>query len=282
VEGGHRVENALIFATVNMLDIVVPEWVRHGPVAERASIYSCHINASGTHLATGGGDCRVKIWSLDPIWNEASTSPKLLCVSNVHSEPVNCVRWSPCGHFLATCSGDKIVFVLRKGAQYSKPMILLGEKEPNYENWEEHARFLGHTCDVLHVAWCPKTPPPGRLASCGLDRNIIVWQVGTREPIKKIETNFPCKGIAWDPIGTYLAGQVSGGEGANHQVCVWRISDWKLESTTVKGFESPDDTSFLRLSWSPDGQQLATVCKKKNASVSTALTCSKQSMSVLY
>jgi hypothetical protein len=198
------------------------------------------------------------------VWNEESTAPTMLCANKAHSEPVNCVRWSPCGNYLATCAGDKMVFVLRMGAKFSKPMVLLGETEPNYENWEEHSRFTGHMRDVLHVAWCPKTV--GRLASCGIDSNIFVWQLGNREAIKKVQTNFPCKGVAWDPIGKYLAAQVQGAENA---VIVWRTRDWKLESKNVKEYESPDETQFLRLSWSPDGSMLATV----NAYERNAYTC---------
>ena len=198
-------------------------------------------------------DCRIKIWNMERVWNDESTGPKMLCSSKDHSEPVNCVRWSPCGQFLASCAGDKKVFVLRMGAKFGKPIVLLGEKDPNFENWEEHCRFVGHTSDVLHVAWCPKTA--GRLASCSTDCSINVWQMPNKEPIKKIDTTLPCKGVAWDPIGKYLAAQV---QGAEQIVKVWRIRDWKLESNNVKGFESPDDTQFLRLSWSPDGQALAT------------------------
>ena len=211
-------------------------------------------------------DCRVKIWSVERVLDGNSTSPTMLSTNKDHSEPVNCVRWSPCGNFLATCSGDKMVFVLRRGVTFSKPIVLLGETEANHENWEEHSRFTGHTLDVLHVAWCPKTP--GRLASCGIDCSIFVWQVGSREPIKKVETKYPCKGISWDPIGIYLAAQVQGEE---KTVEVWRVRDWKLESKNVKGFQSPDDTQFLRPSWSPDGQFLATTNAFERKSYACAL-----------
>jgi len=213
----------------------------------------------GSYLLLCGTDCRVKIWNMERVWDSESTGPKMLCSNKDHSEPVNCVRWSPCGQFLATCAGDKMVFVLRMGAKSIKPLTLLGETEPNYENWEEHSRFHGHTLDVLHVAWCPKTA--GQLASCGTDCNIFIWKMGSREPVKKIEANFPCKGVSWDPMGKYLAAQV---QGAEKLVCVWRVRDWRLESTNTRGFESPDDTQFLRLSWSPDGQFLATVNAYEN------------------
>ena len=102
------------------------------------------------------------------------------------------------------------------------------------ENWEECARFHGHTRDVLHVAWCSKTA--GQLASCGLDCNIFIWKMGSREPVKKIDTGMPCKGVSWDPMGKYLAAQL---QGAEKTVCVWRVRDWKLEAKNADGFDSP-------------------------------------------
>jgi WD40 repeat protein len=209
-------------------------------------------------------DCRVKIWNMERVWNEEREGPKMLCSNKDHSEPVNCVRWSPCGQFLATCAGDKMVFVLQMGAIFSKPIVMLGETEPNYCQLQECGRFYGHTHDVLHVAWCPTTA--GQLASCGTDRNIFIWKMGSKEPVKRIETDMPCKGVSWDPMGKYLAAQM---QGAEKTVCVWRVRGWKLEAKNVDGFDSPDDTQFLRPSWSPDGQYLATV----NAYVNDSYVC---------
>jgi hypothetical protein len=53
---------------------------------------------------------------MERVWNEEREGPKMLCSNKDHSEPVNCVRWSPCGQFLATCAGDKMVLVLQMGA----------------------------------------------------------------------------------------------------------------------------------------------------------------------
>ena len=76
-------------------------------------------------------DCRVKIWNMQRVWDDELDGPKMLCANKDHSEPVNCVRWSPCGQFLATCAGDKMVFVLRMGAKFNKPIVMLGETEAN-------------------------------------------------------------------------------------------------------------------------------------------------------
>jgi hypothetical protein len=76
------------------------------------------------------------------------------------------------------------------------------------------------------------------------------------------------KGVSWDPVGKYLATQGDGGE--EKAVVVWRVRDWKMEVKNVKPFEkAPDETMFLRLSWSPDGQYLATT----NGFVKTENVC---------
>jgi protein HIRA/HIR1 len=98
-----------------------------------------------------------------------------------------------------------------------------------------------------------------RLASCGLDNMVIVWQLsatnGAPNPLRG--HNGMVKGVSWDPIGKYLATQGDGGE--EKAVVIWRVRDWKLEVRNVKPYEkAPDETMFLRLSWSPDGQYLAT------------------------
>lgn len=75
------------------------------------------------------------------------------------------------------------------------------------------------------------------------------------------------KGVSWDPAGKYLATQGDGGE--EQSVVIWRVRDWKMESKTQKPFkQAPDETMFLRLSWSPDGQYIAgtnAYINKKNA-----------------
>ncbi|EKX49410.1 hypothetical protein GUITHDRAFT_136078 [Guillardia theta CCMP2712] len=189
----------------------------------------------------------------------------MLSSCNHHTEAVNCVRWSPCGRFLASCAGDKTVLVLHLGYTYANPIKTLGNKNLSYEEWIVRHSFRGHELDVLHVAWCPNGT---RLASCGLDNYVFVWDLHGNVPVAKLRENGMVKGVSWDPIGKYLAAQVIGGE--EKSTVVWRVRDWQKEVKNTAGYiEAPDEPMFLRLSWSPDGQNLATV----NAFISNKYTC---------
>ena len=68
------------------------------------------------------------------------------------------------------------------------------------------------------------------------------------------------KGVAWDPTGTFLASQ------GERSVIVWRVADAAIERTITRPYKkSADNTIWKRLSWTPDGQFLATSGGLKNA-----------------
>ena len=240
-----------------------PEFLRHGD--EACAIYSLCVSPDGSKLATGGQDCKVRLWSMEAIYREEEDLPnKLLSTISHHNGAVNCVRWSPCGKYLATCSDDCTVMVLQKGASLS--YVPLGETTANAEHWETFRVFRSHTKDIMHVEW---SPDGTRLASCGLDNKVVVWSLTNADgaPKELRGHNGMVKGVSWDPAGKYLATQGDGGE--EQAVVIWRVRDWKMESKTHKPFKhAPDETMFLRLSWSPDGQYIAgtnAYIKKKNA-----------------
>jgi protein HIRA/HIR1 len=62
------------------------------------------------------------------------------------------------------------------------------------------------------------------------------------------------KGVAWDPVGTFLASQSD-----DKSVIVWRCEDWSCVTRVTQPFTHSYGSTFsLRLGWSPDGQTLTT------------------------
>ena len=99
----------------------------------------------------------------------------------------------------------------------------MGEKEVNHENWDVWRTWRGHSSDVLHVEW---SPDGSRLASCGVDNLVIVWQLSEAGgAARRLNHQGHVKGVSWDPVGKYLAAQV---EGQNKAMLVWRVRDWQV------------------------------------------------------
>jgi len=139
------------------MQLVKPGWVKH----DGFPILSCDIHPDGKRFATGGGDNKIKIWNLDATFadEEIETVPRLLCALENHCSPVNVVRWSPNGRYLATGSDDRVIIIweLMSGV---KPTLLFGSDEKIVESWRCVVQFRGHTAgvcliDVTDLAWSP-------------------------------------------------------------------------------------------------------------------------------
>eukprot|EP00959_Pyramimonas_sp_CCMP1952_P028894 606212-Pyramimonas_sp.AAC.1 len=89
--------------------IVKPGWVTHGN-----GIYS--IDLSNTRVVTGGGDMKVRVWSLQPMLADdevGSSSNQLLATLSDHFGVVHVVRFSPDGKYIASGSDDRLCIVYR-------------------------------------------------------------------------------------------------------------------------------------------------------------------------
>lgn len=85
---------------------------------------------------------------------------------------------------------------------------------------------------------------------------MAVWngQTGRRLKVLDGHESF-VKGLAWDPVGKYLATQSD-----DRTVIIWRVEDWTQLEVVTEPFKHWIGSTFsLRPSWSPDGQYLIAV-----------------------
>ncbi|CAM9333134.1 unnamed protein product [Chrysoparadoxa australica] len=252
-----------------------PPWVRHLDEKQAlCAIYSVDCHPSGTRFATGGGDCKVKIWSMDgvvnsnpsaehtddPATSNGAAADRVLCVLTSHTMSVNCVRWSRNGRYLASASDDTFILVYELKA--GQATAVFGSTDPQgTENWCRAFNLRGHVADVLDCAWAPHD---GQLASCSIDNTVKIWQLpqvsdssstyNVLSPLKSLEGHSGwVKGVTWDPVGKYLASSSE-----DRCVVVWRVGgNWDAVAKISEPFvKSTEQTFFRRLSWSPDGQNI--------------------------
>ncbi|CAL8070438.1 unnamed protein product [Calicophoron daubneyi] len=260
--------------------LLKPLWITHGSLSKDNSIdrpiYSLDIHPDGSRLATGGviDTCGVVIlWNMVPIRNPKLESdegvPKKLFQMDSHQACVNCVRWSPTGRWLASAGMDKVVMIWKKtalcilsnseGAHQTTVFGVKGQTKFT-EHWRCASVLRGHAGDIIDLAW---SHDGQKLASASVDNNVIVW---CRQPptsghnmghfallaTLKGHQGF-VKGVAWDPIGRYLASQSD-----EVAVIVWRTADWQQEAIVKKPFtKAGGQSQVMRISWSLDGSTLA-------------------------
>ncbi|CED85461.1 Histone transcription regulator HIRA, WD repeat superfamily [Phaffia rhodozyma] len=240
------------------MKLIKPAWVKHEDAKSegkrgRLPIYSVSVHPDGSRLATGSLDGKIRIWSTLPILDEEveknESNPRLLCTMTQHDGPVLCVRWAHHGRFLASGSDDKIVVIWDLDPVGGGRIF--GSTDVNVETWKPLQRLVGHSSDVVDLAW---SRDDAMLATVGLDSMVYVWNTATFQIIKKIAQHEDfVKGVCWDPVGEYLATQSD-----DKSVKIWKTSDWTLQQTIKEPFvNSPGSTFFRRLSWSPDGAFIA-------------------------
>lgn len=121
----------------------------------------------------------VKIWNMSSLMDINENSPNndkkirknLLCTITGHTGSVNVVRWSPNGRYLATASSDETVGIAENRSDIPNQSFLNSEVG---ENWRFRHLLRGHKLDVLDISWSPDST---KLASCGHDQQIIIWDI---------------------------------------------------------------------------------------------------------
>ncbi|XP_018318625.1 chromatin assembly factor 1 subunit B isoform X1 [Agrilus planipennis] len=220
-------------------------------------------NETFIRLATAGADYHILIWQV--LIDECSKT-NLEAISDLtrHQRPVNIVRWSPSGQYLA--SGDDDANIIIWQLKTDSIPSLDGETNDK-ETWNVFKIFRGHKEDVYDLCWSPDNL---RLVSGSIDNTAIIWNLGKgkNEHIFAESKGF-VQGVSWDPKNQYIALLSS------DRVC--RVADRITKQIKFKSFRGHlpvpeshslyekdvkyfhDDTFksfFRRLSFSPDGNLL--------------------------
>ncbi|KAJ7947971.1 Protein HIRA [Quillaja saponaria] len=227
-----------------------PSWVRH----EGMQIFSIDVQPGGLRFATGGGDHKVRIWSMKSVGTDMGTdesSQRLLATLRDHFGSVNCVRWAKHGRYLASGSDDQVILIHERKPGSGTTEFGSGEP-PDIENWKVTMTLRGHTADVVDLNW---SPDDSTLASGSLDNTVHIWNMsnGICTAVLRGHSSL-VKGVTWDPIGSFIASQSD-----DKTVIIWRTSDWSLAHRTDGHWaKSLGSTFFRRLGWSPCGHFITT------------------------
>ena len=80
------------------------------------------------------------------------------------------------------------------------------------------------------------------VASSSVDNTVVVWNPKENRVVKVIEEQKgSIKGIAWDPIGKYIATHTG------TAVRLWRVENWTVEHVIKEPFANLEETLFLKI-----------------------------------
>ncbi|OLQ01731.1 Protein HIRA [Symbiodinium microadriaticum] len=165
-------------------------------------------------LITAGQDGKVKVWSLSMA--QPSALPRLL-VTMKHEAPVACARWSPDAMMIASCDAEATLMVWAPGPGHGNVEVPAAQPGEVAEYWHRKCFLPGHEGEICDVSWHPNLHPDFTLASCSHDGTIRLWSLPVGELCTVLrlpgESAGYVKGVAFDPLGRYLA-TMSDGTGA--------------------------------------------------------------------
>lgn len=130
----------------------------------------------------------------------------MLYTGTAHNGSIMCVRFSSSGRYIASGADDRVLAVWELQAGQEKAKVW-GSSDVNLETWKPVRMLAGHENDILSVAW---SDDDAFLASGGVDTLVLIWDGQTFAPLRKLAMHEGfVKGLAFDPVGQYLASQVN-------------------------------------------------------------------------
>lgn len=93
----------------------------------------------------------------------------------------------------------------------------------------------GHGNNVTDLAW---SNDDALLATASLDGSVGVWEARSGRRLATLRHNNFCKGVAWDPLGSYLASQGDDG------IRIWRCEGWEQVAHIKYLFERSSTHNF--------------------------------------
>ncbi|KAG2225266.1 hypothetical protein INT45_001490, partial [Circinella minor] len=186
------------------------------------AIYSVDFSSDGIRMASAGADTSVRLWSMkrrlevnQDIGHKKSFEKKIesfpvhidfLSELKRHSAPVNVVRFSPSGEYLASAGDDSCVILWKKSLTKDSTF---GREYAEFEKetWSVVQMFHGHSKEIYDLAWSPCSQ---FFITASIDNTARIWSISTRSAIHVLtdHTHY-VQGVSWDPMGQYVATQSS-------------------------------------------------------------------------
>jgi len=172
------------------------------------------VSPSGSHIASGGGDEKVMIWS-EP--GEGGEWARVQVLED-HTSWLNAVCFSPDGKQLATGSGDKSI----KTYSFNEGNAILAHTLEGHTGWANSLSF---------------SPDCKLLCSGSMDKSIKCWNPADGSLVKSIDQAHPSFGgvlsVSYSPNGRVIVSA-----GGDNTMKIWDAETFELKHTFEQEFHT--------------------------------------------